>query len=544
MSDSGGFYWASRSYSGAARRAVRSTPTEMLCKGLLTVNHLMHSRVLTAADVPNIANAEFCDLIQQIGARLFTPGSGCALYRCDLPVEALIMIKDHRPDRLNPVTGVRARFKARIRHEVFFQPEWVYHTEQTEDDDAIISRFNESAIDVLTDPQGWPGRLPGGPRFARDFARLLDDGALLPCDNTNLEVLADNNPGLRHHYTYGEFMGGKMPPPEYKKPLLKADSPLYWVDLLQLSFKHGDILNEGDINKREKTGYKVTDNIRAAIGDPDFFWKLMRRAHGPENQLFILPLLFFVMNGRLYSHDHKRAAASLLAGQRYILGGLNQSGRLARVREVGYHPAKGLYAAQDQGMFLYLTVDDMARWGHHFFRVGGPDHTPLLHGQPFAEPEWLDPDFTHLHEMCRPTLLRSLNNPDRLRARMLALLNEGLRKIRQLRDAARSSFPRGKLRKALVQGGILPNERAEAVVAEGPAAVEAALRPYLDFFNQHRPRVEAMRQRDELLRWELDHVGNPFPAVVGKPYFDPKLRDRLLNALPVLERYLEEEDDG
>ena len=332
-----------------------------------------------------------------------------------------------------------------------------------------------------------------------------------------------------------------------------AGTPLYWVDLLQLSFKHGSILNEGDINRRAGSGYAVTDNVRRVLDDPHFFRDLMRRARGDANQVFILPLICFVMNGRLYAHDHKRAAASLLGGARYMLAALNQDATLARLREVGYHPAKGLFSCADQGQLLYPTAADA--WGHYFFRVGGEDPTALMRWVdtrgPASDPrEGLDatdaaadPDFAALHRMCRPHLLASLDDADALRARYLELLTEGAHLIASLRARA-GAPPDGRFRRALVQGRLIAHERVDALLAEGEAEVLALLAPYEAFFAEQRARVAGLGDRDALLRWALERVGNPFPAVVGAPFFSAALREKLMRALPVLGPYLDGGSDG
>ncbi len=553
--DVGGLYWAARSYGGPARRNCRSTPCELLCKGLLVANHLLHARRVGPRDVASIEHPEFRALITSIGERLFEPGSGCALYRCALPPDAVSMIKDHLPARRNPVTGAVACFRARIRHEVQFQFEWLYHTAASARDDELLRTVNEAPLVSLLDASRWDERLPQGPQLSAALAQLRARGVLRPCDASNLEVKRDAAPGVLHQYTYGEFMGGELPPPPKKrKPLITEGSPLFWVDLLQLSFKHGDILNEGDINRRAGTGYAVTDNVLRVLKEPAFFTRLMQSAQGEENQVFILPLTCFVMNGRLYSHDHKRAAASLLGGRRYILASLNQDAWLARLREVGYHPTKGLFSRHDRGMLLYLTPPDMARWGHYFFHVGGDDSTALMRwlaAGGMRDPEDIheglralaedasarDPEFAALHRMCRPSLLRSLDDPEQLRAHYLTLLADGARMIAWLQEMARTREHPSRLRRALMQGGLVVHERVDALLRDGDAALEL-LAPYAAFFAAQRERVAALQGRDALLRWELEQVGNPFPATVGGPQFSPALRERLLAALPLLADYL------
>ncbi|MCB9751706.1 MAG: hypothetical protein H6713_17165 [Myxococcales bacterium] len=553
----GGLYWAARSYGGHDRRNVRSTPCELLCKGLLVANHLLHTRRVGARDVAAIEHPEFRALIEAIGPRLFTPGSGCALYRCALPPAAVAMIKDHLPARREPVTGAVSSFRARIRHEVLFELEWLYHSPATARDDEVLARINSATLEALLDAGRWGSWLPAGPELSAALARLREQGALRPCDASNLEVRRDQAPDVRHQYTYGEFMGDELPPPPPKrKPLITADAPLYWIDLHQVSFKHGDILNEGDINRRAGTGYAVTDNVHRVLEDPAFFTELMRSAQGEENQVFILPLTCFVMNGRLYSHDHKRAAASLLGGRRYMLGALNQDAWLARLREVGYHPTKGLFSRHDRGMLLYLTAADMDAWGHYFFHVGGEDHTPLMRwlsrrwlGGPEDMSEGLDalgrdvgardPEFSTLHRVCRPSLLRSLDDPERLRAHYLGLLDDGAKMIAWLQEMARTREHPTRLRKALMQGGLVAHERVDALLRDDDAAL-ALLAPYAAFFAAERERVAALRGRDALLRWELETVGNPLPAITRAPMFSAALRERLLAALPVLADYLDE----
>jgi len=539
-----GLYWSARSYAGPSRRGIRSTPTEMFAANLLVLNHLLSARRVGPAEVAEISHPDFRRLAARIGARLHTPGSGCALYRSSLPPAACSMMRDHLPARRHPLTGAERTFRARTRHEVLFQPGWVYHTEETLRSEPILCGINHQTAAQLTDGSQWDSALPGGPALSRAVAGLLADRALIPCDASNLVVDVDADPGTAHQYTYGELMGGAVAPPSGKRrALITAESPLYWVDLLQLSFKHGSILNEGDINRRMGTGYAVTDNIHRVIDEPGFFTELMRSARGEENQVFILPLTLFVMNGRLYAHDHKRAAASLLGGSRYMLGALNQDGHLARMREVGYHPTRGIFSRHDRGMLLYLTDEQAAAWGHHFFRVGGDDHTGLMRFVDTQAGDWRaaavsdDPDFALLHEQVRPSLLASLDDAERLRRRCLGLLDAGTRWIRHIQHA-QEELDRKRLRKILIGGYILDNESVDAVLDAGPGAVLEALAPYAAFFETHRERVATM-DRDDLLRWELSHVGNPLAPVVSQPWFSDTLREAVATALPVLKPFLE-----
>lgn len=541
-----GLFWSARSYSGPSRRGIRSTPTEMFAYGLLTLNHLLGSRRVRPEDVAGIEHPEFRDLIARIGDRLFEDGSGCALYRSTLPAAACSAIRDTLPARKQPVTGEVRTFRARMRHEVLFQPDWVYHTTKTARSAPMIERINHQPWHALVDGTQWGRSLPDGPRLSADVAKLLEDKALIPCDATNLTVLADAAPDTPHHYTYGEFMGGDLPPSSDKRrPLITGDSPLYWVDLLQLSFKHGSILNEGDINRKMGTGYAVTDNIHRVIDDADFFTQLMQSARGEDNQVFILPLTLFMMHGRLYAHDHKRAAASLLGGARYMLGALNQDGELARLREIGYHPTRGLFSRLDRGMLMYLTDEQMAEWGHWFFRVGGDDRTGLMQGIDDGRDDWPtaassdDEAFAILHEQVRPRLLSSLSDPVRLQRRCLGLIDDGMRMIRTLKSETQGKMARNHLRKLLIGGYIVKHEEVDRVLDGRPGAVLARLAPYEAFFEAQRRLVSQLNDRDALLRWELTHIGNPLAPIVNQPWFSTVLRDEVARRLPVLRTFME-----
>ncbi|MFT4979729.1 MAG: hypothetical protein ACI8S6_005641 [Myxococcota bacterium] len=541
-----GLFWSARSYSGPSRRGIRSTPAEMFASGLLTLNYLLGSRRARPEDVADIANPDFRDLITRIGERLFTEGSGCALYRSDLPPAACSMIRDHLPARKHPVTGEVRSFRARMRHEVLFEPSWVYHAAETAVNVPLLEGINRQPSHRLVDPTQWGDALPDGPRLSADVAKLLADRALIPCDADNLTVRSDADPDTPHQYTYGEFMGGELPPPPVKRrPLITGDSPLYWVDLQQLSFKHGSMLNEGDINRKLGTGYAVTDNVLRVIDDGGFFTTLMQSAQGEDNQVFILPLTLFMMNGRLYAHDHKRAAASLLGGGRYMLGALNQDGELARFREIGYHPTRGLFSRLDRGMLMYLTDAQAAAWGHWFFRVGGEDRTGLLRGIDEGRDDWRtasgsdDDDFAVLHEQVRPRLLESLDDAERLQRRCLGLLDDGMRWIQQIQHAAQGDMARNHLRKLLIGGYILKHEEVDAVLDGRPDAVLARLAPYEAFFEAQRQHVSTLYDRDALLRWELTHIGNPLPPIVGQDWFSSALRDEIALRLPVLRDFME-----
>ena len=183
-----GLYWAARSYVGPSRRRLRSTPCELLCKGLLLYNHLLHSRRVRADEVGAIPDPAFRALVERVGARLFTPGSGAALYRCALPYPATAMLTEHLPARKHPLTGEARMFRARVRHEVFFQSEWLYHTDTSAADDALRERLHVAPAAALVDPAGPSAGLPAGAAFSADLARLIEARALIPCGADNLGV--------------------------------------------------------------------------------------------------------------------------------------------------------------------------------------------------------------------------------------------------------------------------------------------------------------------------------------------------------------------
>ena len=77
-----------------------------------------------------------------------------------------------------------------------------------------------------------------------------------------------------------------------------------------------------------------------------FYSRLMRAARSSAGSKVIAPLAVFVMDGMLYSHDHKRVVASLAVGHRYMLGTLAQDAPVIVKRQIGYDATTRLWSCE------------------------------------------------------------------------------------------------------------------------------------------------------------------------------------------------------
>eukprot|EP00961_Rhodomonas_salina_P184357 2489418-Rhodomonas_salina.1 len=126
--------------------------------------------------------------------------------------------------------------------------------------------------------------------------------------------------------------------------------------------------------------------MRMLTRDSHFYTRLMRGARSERSGKVIGPLALFVMEGMLYSHDHKRVASCLATGVHYMLAVLAQHADFIVLREIGYYVHKAAWSEDDKGMLLLLTEPQVERFGHWFFVVGPKaDATPLLSS--VADPE-------------------------------------------------------------------------------------------------------------------------------------------------------------
>ena len=239
--------------------------------------------------------------------------------------------------------------------------------------------------------------------------------------------------------------------------------------------------------------------------------------------------------------------AALSSRQRGKFDDIGQHPGSARTVLVGYHPTKGLFSRLDRGMLLYLTDEQMAEWGHWFFRTGGEDQTALMRTIDRGEGDWRtaavsDADaFAVLHEQVRPRLMSSLCDGERLQKRCLMLLQDGMRLITKLQADTRGNLPRGRLRKMLIGGYILVHEEADRVLEGRPGSVLVRLAPYEAYFEAQIRLVKGLSDRDALLRWELEHIGNPLAPIVNQPWFSGELRSEISKRLPVLRRFMAEQ---
>ena len=154
-----------------------------------------------------------------------------------------------------------------------------------------------------------------------------------------------------------------------------------------------------------------------------------------KDEKSITPLTVFLMDDMLYSHDHKRIVANIAAGNRYMLGVLNQNAYVIVQREIGYRPMKCVFSQNDKSLILKFTDKQLKEFGHYFFLVGD-DMTPfmetvfntsveerfndlkksrsrLLNNEYSTNPKGV---LRLLHNTCSPTLFQFLDRNDYLKS--------------------------------------------------------------------------------------------------------------------------------
>ena len=142
---------------------------------------------------------------------------------------------------------------------------------------------------------------------------------------------------------------------------------------------------------------------------------------------------------RLYSHDHKRVFSSIAAGNRYIIGVINQNIDLIVKREVGYQSERCLFSKYDRSMILLPTVENMSKWGNYFLMLKGDDdyspfmntilttnvnerlqelnhnYTVLLEPKYKQRIEEIEGEIEQLHRYCSTSFFETITNLDYLK---------------------------------------------------------------------------------------------------------------------------------
>ena len=307
--------------------------------------------------------------------------------------------------------------------------------------------------------------------FIENFIRFIKNKVLIPCtsvEESSWISTGDNLPELPDvdtpHITYKEFITHGVDI-EHKsevfkrlyssihkndKNLINNNTRLYWIDIYELAFKHPYVINSGKTTGRNT--YTLISNAKHIASNKNFYTSLMRNVgHGiSADQKVILPLAVFMIGNRLYSHDHKRIFASIMGGNRYILGMISQNLDVIKKREIGYRPTKCVFSLRDKQLLLLLQENEIIRYGNYFFHIGKPsDYTSfmqyivdsamspkrfeeaLLHDTPrFKEEDIVDNIlFKILHRPCHETFFTSLDNRDYLVSWYNLKLNDLLRQL-------------------------------------------------------------------------------------------------------------------
>lgn len=205
--------------------------------------------------------------------------------------------------------------------------------------------------------------------------KLLKNGWLVPCTD-DLTTTCDEwcyrvaRPDLvtkAQHLQYRDLIGGEPKMNRYANMHIKLKSRLYWINLRRIRFKHSEVYDTS--NTQYSTPYTVVNNALALKATPDLFVRFMR-APDFRRKTVCLPLMCFMMNGMLYTHDHRRVVSCLLAGVHWCLGFLNQNPPVIKRRHPGYDAPRCCYSRRDQSCLLSL---DPKRFGNHFVHIGPED---------------------------------------------------------------------------------------------------------------------------------------------------------------------------
>lgn len=325
--------------------------------------------------------------------------------------------------------------------------------------------------------------------FIENFKIFINNRVLIPCtsaEESSWVSTPDNLPKLSSadtHITYEEFITHGMDPESKSqvlkkvfsslnkndKKLIKKNTRLYWIDVYELAFKHPYVINSGKTTG--KNTYTLVSNAKEIVSNKNFYTSLMHNiGKGIEKeQKVILPLAVFIIGNRLYSHDHKRIFASIMGGNRYILGMISQTFDVIKKREVGYRPTKCVFSLRDKQLLLLLQENEIIRYGNYFFHIGKPsDYTSFMKyiansemsPKRFEEALFYDnPRFTEedivdnmlfkiLHAQCHETFFTSLDNRNYLINWYKLKLNDLLRQLHN----AMKEFNKMRDEKVLVGG--------------------------------------------------------------------------------------------
>jgi hypothetical protein len=440
-------WWHSNSRNGKQieKRSFDLSPTENFIRATYYYNYLLNAQKVNSFE--DIDNASFKEYLANIKDDIFDPNVPVMLFKQNLPISynvqmENIIYKRNIIDTNSDLLSEKAHCSIGVHDPKMDIPQLYPDNNYS----------NKSWNEIYTlDSIG----------FKKTFTKLIDQNALIPCFDvtkagwiSSKSVLSNDIASYEghDHKKYSEFMTSQNPEFDIEKHIgsklgiqklpLTADSKLYWIDIQSLAFKHTRILNEGNVNKKSGVVYDVIKNVEKVKDDPHFYTELMQNAAFgiDEGQKVCTPITVFIVDNHLYSHDHKRIVANLIAGNRYLLGTINQDHSMIVSREIGYRPMKGVFSTDDKSIIVNLTDDQIQTFGHYFFVVGSTmkeiktKFTPFMNtvvttdvesrlnyvsksGSRLLEYEFSQfptGHFKHYHKCCYPTLFQSLDKTDAL----------------------------------------------------------------------------------------------------------------------------------
>jgi len=391
LNQEGGFYWDYISEKNDKSRIFNLSPSENFIRTTYWYNYLIHAEKVISFE--NIENENLKKYLDEIKENLFNKDIPIQLYKQYLPIEYnkkmskllfsrnIINPKNGTVDKLVGFSGLMVRDPKLDELDLYL------NLKDSNNQKNLRDFNNQDYQDIIGYKDKINAKLY---KFNSNIKGLIKNKTLIPC-----VLIEDESNWLSNKFndeyekkisgskqsTYGDLIKGKDKKkrlPEINKKIsamINYDTNLYWIDLFKLRFKHTKVDNEGNINT--SSDYTIISNIKKIKKDKHFYTRLMRKVTFSTGEKSITPLTVFLMDDMLYSHDHKRIVASIAAGNRYMIGVINQNANVIIPRELGYRPMKCVFSQNDKSIILRFTDEQLKDFGHYFFIIGD-DETPFM----------------------------------------------------------------------------------------------------------------------------------------------------------------------
>lgn len=473
LSQEGGFYWDYTIEKKDKERVFNLSPSENFIRTVYWYNYLIYAEKVNSFE--DIENKKLKDYLDEIKENLFDSDIPIQLYKQYLPIEYNKKMNRLLFSRniINPVDGTVDKivgFRGVKVHDPKLDLLDLYLDIKSNSKKELKKFNNQTYQDIMNYTDKSNEKLY---KFNSNIRKLILDRTLIPSvliedesnwlsDKFNMEYekkISDSKQSLKQSLkqsTYRDFIKGndetKVLPEISKKidRMINYDTKLYWIDLFKLRFKHTQVEDEGKINT--SSDYTIISNIKKIKKDKNFYTKLMKKVTFLKDEKPITPLTIFLMDDMLYSHDHKRIVASIAAGNRYMLGVINQDANVIIPREIGYRPMKCVFSQNDKSIILRFTNEQLKEFGHYFLVIGN-DETPfmktinnttfskrnddllrnkevLLKNEYLVNPKGL---IRLIHSNCVPTIFQYLDRNNFLKAWYLTKLKNTIFKIKEVK---------------------------------------------------------------------------------------------------------------